>query len=65
MQAIEKNNFCILPWCGLEINADGTVRPCCFFSDRIKDGNGLTNIRLRFYKNGIFCNGVIYKNVVL
>jgi MoaA/NifB/PqqE/SkfB family radical SAM enzyme len=44
MQAIEKNNFCILPWSGLEINADGTVRPCCFFSDRIKDGNREMNV---------------------
>ncbi len=41
---MSNNNFCALLWNGLEINADGTVRPCCFFSDRIKDGNREMNV---------------------
>jgi MoaA/NifB/PqqE/SkfB family radical SAM enzyme len=41
---MNKDNFCALLWNGLEINADGTVRPCCFFSDRIRDGNREMNI---------------------
>lgn len=34
------NTFCSNPWRNLEINADGSVRPCCVWKDRLKDKNG-------------------------
>ncbi len=32
--------FCIWPWSGLEINADGTARPCCNWNGRLTDQSG-------------------------
>ena len=34
------NTFCSNPWRNLEINADGSVRPCCVWKDRLKDKDG-------------------------
>lgn len=32
--------FCIWPWAGLEVNADGSTRPCCNWNGNIKDSLG-------------------------
>jgi MoaA/NifB/PqqE/SkfB family radical SAM enzyme len=41
---MNKDNFCALLWNGLEINASGSVRPCCFFNDSIRDGDREMNV---------------------
>ena len=33
-------NFCILPWTGLEVQPNGTVKPCCMYKDTLKKENG-------------------------
>lgn len=35
-----KQSICSYIWAGLEINANGTMRPCCEFFDTIKDQDG-------------------------
>ena len=34
-------NFCIVPWFGVETTPVGTVRPCCIARDEITDDNGV------------------------
>jgi sulfatase maturation enzyme AslB (radical SAM superfamily) len=34
-------NFCIVPWFGIETTPVGQVRPCCIASDEITDDNGV------------------------
>ena len=34
------NNFCILPWTALEVQPNGTVKPCCMYKDTLKNSNG-------------------------
>ena len=34
------SNFCILPWTGLEVQPNGTVKPCCMYKDTLKKENG-------------------------
>lgn len=34
------NNFCILPWTALEVQPNGTVKPCCMYKDTLKKSNG-------------------------
>jgi MoaA/NifB/PqqE/SkfB family radical SAM enzyme len=41
---MNNDNFCALLWNGLEINASGSVRPCCFFNDSIRDGDREMNV---------------------
>lgn len=33
-------NFCILPWTAMEVQPNGTVKPCCMYKDTLKDQNG-------------------------
>ena len=33
-------NFCILPWTALEVQPNGTVKPCCMYKDTLKNSNG-------------------------
>ena len=33
-------NFCILPWTAMEVQPNGTVKPCCMYKDTLKDPNG-------------------------
>jgi radical SAM protein with 4Fe4S-binding SPASM domain len=33
-------NFCILPWTALEVQPNGTVKPCCMYKDTLKKENG-------------------------
>jgi pyruvate-formate lyase-activating enzyme len=35
-------NFCIVPWFGIETTPIGTVRPCCLARDEIVDDNGIS-----------------------
>lgn len=35
-------NFCIVPWFGIETTPIGTVRPCCIAQDEIVDDNGIS-----------------------
>ncbi len=35
-------NFCIVPWFGIETTPIGTVRPCCLARDEIVDNNGIS-----------------------
>lgn len=34
-------NFCIVPWFGIETTPVGTVRPCCITRDEITDDTGV------------------------
>jgi len=38
---IPTENFCIVPWFGIETTPVGTVRPCCIARDEIVDDNGV------------------------
>ena len=33
-------NFCILPWTAMEVQPNGTVKPCCMYKDTLKKPNG-------------------------
>lgn len=33
-------NFCILPWTAMEVQPNGTVKPCCMYKDTLKNPNG-------------------------
>ena len=33
-------NFCILPWTAMEVQPNGTVKPCCMYKETLKDTNG-------------------------
>ena len=33
-------NFCILPWTAMEVQPNGTVKPCCMYKDTLKNSNG-------------------------
>jgi len=33
-------NFCILPWTAMEVQPNGTVKPCCMYKDTLKNENG-------------------------
>jgi|APGre2960657373_1045057.scaffolds.fasta_scaffold02686_3 MoaA/NifB/PqqE/SkfB family radical SAM enzyme len=35
-------NFCIIPWFGIETTPIGTVRPCCLAREEIIDDNGIS-----------------------
>jgi len=43
--------FCSKPWKNLEINADGSVAPCCIWGDRLKNEN---NLEFNVNKNSFY-----------
>jgi len=55
-------SFCILPWNSIATNPDGSIKPCCISTDRIKKSDG-TNFNLGHDKIEDFYNSPDYVTI--